>query len=234
MVLVSDCYNKLMPSTKFLKITSDEQAIDFISNKINRALATNKKVLWLVSGGSFVPIAVSVRNNLKNTTKLTVTLTDERYGPPGHKDSNWQRLLEAGFNFSNIQSYALLNGEKIAETTFNFDSFLKGRFDFHLGTFGMGADGHTAGILPDSKLSDSQKLAEFYVGPDFERITVTPKYIASLEQAIVYARGESKHKAIDNYSKALSVESQPVQILKSIASTIFINDYKGDSFENYN
>ena len=217
-----------------MKITSDDQAIDFISKKINRALVANKKVLWLVSGGSFVPIAVGVRNNLKNTTKLTVTLTDERYGAPGHKDSNWQQLIEAGFDFSNIQSYPVLNGEKIAETTYNFDSFLKTHFDFILGTFGMGADGHTAGILPDSKLADSHKLAEFYVGPDFERITVTPKYIASLEQAIVYARGESKHKAIDNYSKALSIESQPIQILKSITSTIFINDYKGESFENYN
>jgi len=53
-------------------------------------------VLWLVPGGSNIPIAVEAMDMIRKEMSglslkyLTITLSDERYGSVGHKDSNWK------------------------------------------------------------------------------------------------------------------------------------------------
>ena len=221
-----------MPAVKFLKISSDQEVVSTISGLLNEQLEANKKTLWIVAGGSFIPIAVKIRNALIKTDLLSVTMSDERYGPVGHADSNWQQLLNAGFNTKNINYYEILKGDNISETTNNFENFLENIFKTngsHIGTLGMGADGHTAGILPNSELFSSQKLASHYTALDFERITITPKCISALGMAFVYAVGSNKHQAIENFSKTLEIEQQPVQIIKLVENAVFINDYKGET-----
>jgi 6-phosphogluconolactonase/glucosamine-6-phosphate isomerase/deaminase len=220
-----------MQNVRFISIESDREAADIISGLINHKLADAQTVLWLISGGSFIKIAGLVREQLKNPRGLSVTLTDERYGERGHSDSNWRQLIDSGFNFEGVGSYEILLGKSIEETARDFEIYLAQvptSFDYILVTLGMGGDGHTSGILPHSGLSDTSKLAAYYSGPDYKRITTTPKFISSAGQVIVYAVGEAKHQAINNLSKDLDLEEQPVQIIKSIKNTLFITDFKGD------
>ena len=87
-----------------VKTTSKiDEAAEFISVSIFRQLKSNKKVLFFLTGGSSIPVGLKAAELLKNISdknlikNLTITLTDERYGPLGYQDSNWQQLLEKGF-----------------------------------------------------------------------------------------------------------------------------------------
>ena len=84
-------------------------------------------------------------------------------------------------------------------TTEKFDMVLKQEFekaDYKVGLFGVGTDGHTAGILPESGAINSENLAYSYDTPTFSRITMTPKAIEQLDEAVVWAQGEDKWKVI--------------------------------------
>lgn len=216
----------------FRKVDSGEPVAQYIAEEINVKLSSGQKVLWLIPGGSAIEIVIKVTKFLNTELKnLTVSLTDERYGPTGHQDSNWQQLLSNGFALAGANLYPVLVNKSLEETTSDFDKFLEQQLqvnDFKVGLFGMGADGHTSGILPGSTAVSSNRFADSYTGPDYTRITTTPKAIAMLNEAIVFATGESKHLALDNLSNDLPSKVQPAQILKQVPRLIVYNDYKGD------
>src|SRR5258708_2139506 len=86
-----------------------EAGQELLVNAILLPLQEQKTVLWLISGGSNIKIATAVMAKLiGNESNLWVTLTDERYGKVGHPDSNWQQLLEAGFDPGHAKTYPIL------------------------------------------------------------------------------------------------------------------------------
>ncbi len=203
-----------------------------MAESITRQLTLGKRVLWLVPGGSAIAIAVAVSKILKDIdlTNLTVTLTDERFGPTDHQNSNWYQFQQAGFA-PRANLIPVLGEKDIDYTTRNFAQNLARELamaDYKLGFFGMGADGHTAGILPGSMAVKSSELAANYTAGDFQRITITPATIKMLDEAVLYAVGSSKQKALVDLGKDLPLNEQPAQILKSVNEFIVYNDYKGE------
>ena len=166
-------------------------------------------------------------------SNLTVTLTDERYGPVGHPDSNWWQMEEAGVTLPGAQRIPVLAGADRPATTSAFAAHLQAAFsqaDYVLGFFGIGADGHTAGILPGSLAVHSEELAASYDAGNYERITMTPKAVTRLDEAVVYAVGKAKWPVFDDLSKGdLPLDVQPAQILKQVPECTVFNDYKGEA-----
>src|SRR4051812_7420135 len=87
---------------KFVKgsKTAAERAV---AEAICDGLADGRRVLWLISGGSNIAIQKNVMDMVRNhagdkLAGLAVLPIDERYGPPGHKDSNVQQLRDVGFD----------------------------------------------------------------------------------------------------------------------------------------
>lgn len=214
----------------FHNIDSVAEPAEFLADKINRALGEGRKILWLIPGGSAIAVAVAAlklldRSNLNN---LTATLTDERYGPVGHADSNSQQLQEAGFEPGRVNFLPVLDGKPPEATAFDFANQIQRNFetnDFKIGLFGIGADGHIAGIKPGSPAVTSLKPVEYFYGDDFKRITITPSVIARLDTAVVYAVGAEKHLQLDRLQTELSVAEQPAQILKSVADLTVFSDH---------
>src|SRR5688572_20869077 len=70
-----------------------------LAERLTAELQAGKSVLWLLCGGSNIPLSVAVMRQLPadKLADLRCLLADERYGVPGHADSNWQQLAEAGF-----------------------------------------------------------------------------------------------------------------------------------------
>lgn len=212
---------------RFIKTDSTGPPAEKLAEIINQKLKAGLDVLWLVSGGSAVEVAAKARDKLQNYKKLTVMQVDERYGPVGHDDSNMKKLVDAGFNFQGVFSYPVLFGKDILETTDKYNEILKEQFrksDFCVALLGIGADGHMAGILPDSPGLDDNKLVANYEGPDFNRITITSKTVKKLDAAVVYAMGESKSEALKNLKKSLPVSEQPAQLLKNIKDVFIFSD----------
>jgi 6-phosphogluconolactonase len=219
-----------MPKINLVNIPSSDVA-EAIAEELNR-LPADKKVLLLLAGGSAVEMEVELARLLDNPSNITLSLTDERFVPIAHPDSNWAKLAEVGFDFSKFGStYPVVNGQDVAKTTIDFNNFLQSKIadgSYCVGVFGMGADGHTSGILPGSLSVKSDDYAASYQGDDFLRITTTPAFIAKMNEAFLFAYGDNKHSQINRLLKYdLSIADQPVQIMKQVARVTIFSDYKG-------
>jgi 6-phosphogluconolactonase/glucosamine-6-phosphate isomerase/deaminase len=161
-----------------------------------------------------------------DTSHLSIGLADERYGPLGHQNENYTQLVSAGFP---LPITRVLTGASIEETAAVFALSLKQILqsaDFSLGVFGIGADGHTAGIKPHSPSVTSTKAAVAYTWDDYERITVTPLIVRRLNEAVIYAAGSEKADTLRSLlHEDLPLADQPAQVLKSVkASTLYTDN----------
>lgn len=211
-----------------MNVHSADTIVTYLSELITGKLKSDSKVLLLVPGGSGIGTAVAVAEKLKDTdlSNLTITLTDERFGPVGHADENWQQLLDQGFVMSGVRSYRVLRGGSLQETAQAFSETLD-RFldesDYAVGLFGIGRDGHTAGIKPRTVAVTESNLVSEYEGSDFQRITTTFSAIQRLDEALLYATGESKRVVLNELlNQSIDLNQQPAQILKTVKkSTVF-------------
>ncbi len=213
--------------------TPIEAAATDLANKLFKHLSSGERVLFLMSGGSSIPISIMASKILKgvNLSNLYVSLTDERYGEVGHAEENWQQLIDGGLDLPGANLYRPLIGQDIDKTTKLFGEWIAeqlNKADFSIAIFGMGADGHTAGIKPGSKAAKSTDIAVSFKGDDFERITISLVAITRINEAIIQASGANKKAIIHDLLYYESpIEDQPAQVLKSIPeSTIYTNNRK--------
>jgi 6-phosphogluconolactonase/glucosamine-6-phosphate isomerase/deaminase len=218
--------------------TNAEDTANFLASSILKQLKSGKRVLFFVTGGSSISVGSKVskilreypdKNLLKN---LIVTLTDERYGKVGHPDSNWQQLKDRGFNIPQAKLIPILTGDDRNTTIEKFNKMLNTELmidkenEYKIGLFGVGSDGHTAGILPDSVAVNSENLACGYDTPTFSRITITSKMIEKLDETVVWAQGKDKWKIVENLlGENIPIARQPAQILKKIPLLTIFSDY---------
>ena len=208
-----------------------DDAANFIALSILNQLKLNKRVLFFVTGGSSISVAAKVAELLKGHPhqNLTIMLTDERYGPLDQIDSNWYQLIQKGFNLPGAVLIPILIGEDITKTTEKFNAVLHQEFkkaEYKIGLFGIGTDGHTSGILPNSIAVNSKDLACSYDTPIFSRITITPEAIKKLDEAVVWIQGEQKWKVLKDLKKDIDIIKQPAQILKKVPLLTIFTDYK--------
>ncbi|HAE36579.1 MAG: hypothetical protein UR85_C0004G0083 [Candidatus Nomurabacteria bacterium GW2011_GWF2_35_66] len=215
-----------------IKTTKDmKEVADFVASSINKKLEEGKKVLWFVSGGSAIPMEVLVAKKIKEklSDNLVVALVDERYGPVGHPDSNWFKLEIAGFKIKGAKMIPILINKNMKETiekTKDIMTHELNKAKYKIGIFGIGIDGHTAGILPHTIALKSNDIICTYDTDLHSRITITPKTIEKLDEAILYAMGESKWASIELLKKDISIEDEPAQILKKVPLLTIFTDYK--------
>lgn len=207
--------------------SSPETAVAEIAAAVNVALEKGP-VLWLVSGGSNIQLAADVRAKLKINNSLTVGLIDERYGSVGHPDSNWTQLMAAGFDTRNIQLLPVMHDQRsLDEACTDYEQRLLSAIQESarvIGIFGIGDDGHTSGILPDSPAVGSAGILESFVGPDFPRITTTPATMKLIDEAYLVSFGQTKHSQLRRLNEQLPVNEHPVQCLKQTQNLIVYSD----------
>ena len=214
---------------RFIRSSADEGAAA-LAARLKGELAAGKRVLWLFSGGSNLPLAAQISRELPDdlTAQLTVLPADERYGLPGHKNSNVKQLLGAGFQRKNATLLPVLDGSDINLTTDHYETALQmalAESSACIAQIGMGADGHIAGILPHSPAVDGKDLVAAYTGPDYERITLTFVALARVTAAYLFAYGDAKRPALqDLRDKSLPLADQPAQFLKQLAEVYVYND----------
>lgn len=209
-----------------------EAAASALAETLSAKLAEGKRVLWLLSGGSSLTIATQAASKIDsdNIENLAITMTDERFVPVGSPDENWQQLLDSGFSLPGAKLYRPLNGKSRVETTANLNHWLDEELrvaDYKIAIFGMGTDGHTAGIKPDSVAVTSTELAADFTGDDFERITITPTMVRQLDEAVIQISGDNKRSQLEQLlHDELDVNQQPAQILKSVPRAVIYTDVK--------
>jgi 6-phosphogluconolactonase/glucosamine-6-phosphate isomerase/deaminase len=217
--------------------TEDWQpGIDDITKRLQTSLTNGHQVLWLVTGGSNVQAIVAIMQNLDSdiTTQLTILLSDERYGPVGHPNSNGAQLNAAGFAPKRATLLpVLVAGLDLAATRTHYEESALTAFresDMIIGQFGIGSDGHIAGILPNSPATNTAEFVCAYEAADFTRLTLTAHALKRLAVAYAFVFGDSKATALEKLNEqTLPYAEQPSQILKELPEAYIYNDQIGDT-----
>ena len=218
---------------QFFQMTASKGAYLF-GLELKKQLEEGKRVLWLVSGGSNIPLTVQVMNELpaKLTSQLTIIPIDERYGPVGHKDSNVQQLYDAGFEPKQATFVAPLANVSLDQTVIRYTQALENALnntDLVVAQIGMGTDGHIAGILPNSPALKAETLVTAYQGPDFMRLTMTLPSLRRINQAYLFAYGRPKRAALDRLCDGdYPIDDQPAQVLRDLREVYVYNDQLED------
>ena len=219
---------------QFIKTADLELGTDSLHQRLTEHLANGEHVLWLVSGGSNIQISTGIMQRLSPslTVNLSILLADERFGAAGHADSNGTQLLLAGFNHKQATVLPVLVGVSSLEDSLSrYETIARQALsdaDYVIGQFGIGPDGHIAGILPNSPAVDSADFAAAYQSDPYLRLTLTARALKHLSVAYVFAYGDNKHAALEQLrDTTVSYAEQPAQILKELPEAYVYNDQFG-------
>jgi 6-phosphogluconolactonase/glucosamine-6-phosphate isomerase/deaminase len=205
----------------------------------------DKNSLLFISGGKTPKKLYEILVNEKKLRAGAVAMVDERYGPIMHKDSNEKMIQDSGFitylKSMHIPFYPVLEKAKnrigVAR---DYDSTITSLFKTYkkrIGLFGIGVDGHTAGIIPNRSdfknpifTDQNRKLVgEFNdkASSYKERITITPLAIEKMDYCVLLTLGKEKKETLGKLFEDLSIETIPSRIFlrpSLVRKTILITD----------
>jgi 6-phosphogluconolactonase/glucosamine-6-phosphate isomerase/deaminase len=219
-------------------MTSDwEDGIADLTQRLVTELSNGNRVLWLVSGGSNIQASVKVINNIPGqlTKNLSVMPVDERYGPPGHDNSNWAQLLKTGFKTAEATTYPVLqDGLDFNATAQRFAELAAKAFDdsqVTIAQLGIGEDGHVAGILPNSPAAEERESLVFgYEAGPYQRLTLTFPALLKIDATYAFAFGGAKQPALQAlYEGTQDIIDLPSRILCEIPEAYVYNDQVGET-----
>lgn len=208
-----------------------DQVAEVLSGLIATELQAGRKVLWLVSGGSSLPVAARVMDMLngKRLENLYITLVDDKFLAPDDPASNASQFTALGFEPGAVQYWPILTGGSLEATTAQFEVLLEkllAEVDVTIGQFGLGEGYHTGGILAHSPAAHEQsRLACGYEQDGIGHITVTPALIGRLDVAFINSMGEGKRPLVAHFLESeATVDDEPTQALKTARQVVVVSD----------
>ncbi|PID30563.1 hypothetical protein CSA80_01150 [Candidatus Saccharibacteria bacterium] len=211
-------------------------AVEDITDCIASALNGEKTVLWLTSGGSCVDAQVRVMKRLRESVSsrlvnLSILPVDERYGVCGHADSNSEQMRQAGFAPDAAVWHDVLAGNlPFAETIDAYTEQAQAAFaaaEVVVATLGMGADGHIAGLLPNSPaVREMASSVVGYAWNDHERMTLGAAVLRQIDHVFLLVYGDTKQTALTRLrANTESFEDLPAKILYDFDDVTIYNEY---------
>ncbi|HZM63507.1 MAG TPA: 6-phosphogluconolactonase [Candidatus Saccharimonadales bacterium] len=211
-------------------VKNQKEIVEALANLLIGTLKNGKRLLWFVSGGSSIPVAVEVSHKLigNNLSNLFITLVDDKFGLPA-AETNFGQLQSEGFASSNATMHNILQpSSSLKQTGERFDKLLKERLawaDIAIGQFGLGEGYHTGGIMAGSPAARARKLAIGYEYQGQGKVTVTPVLIKRLDVAFINSMGEGKRPLVRHFLQSTaSVTAEPTQSLKTTKQTFLYSD----------
>lgn len=172
-----------------------------------KAIAERGSFHVALSGGS-TPKAIFEKftPEMLDWSKVHLYWSDERAVPPTDDDSNYKMAMDAGFASLPIpekQIHRLCGEGDLAQEARRYEEMLKanlpeGRFDLVM--LGMGDDGHTASLFPETHaLTDTAEwvAANYIPQKGFWRLTLTYTSINRARSTVIYVLGKSKAEMVN-------------------------------------
>lgn len=178
-----------------------------------------------LSGGStpkavYQKLAEPINQKKVDWSKVKLFWSDERAVPPFHTDSNYKMAMEAGFNRLPIPSHQIYRMQAegdIEEGARAYENLLKATLNnaaFDLVLLGIGEDGHTASLFPETHgLHSENRLVIANYVPKFDtwRMTLTFDCINSAKHIHLYVFGKSKAEIVSKVFDSYQPDHYPVQ-----------------------
>ena len=171
----------------------------------NEAISSHGNFFVALSGGS-TPKAIFqllAKEYVKKVewSKVHLFWSDERNVSPNDLESNYNMALRSGFDKIPVpkENIHRMPAEKDIEENAQvyeatIEQVLKGK-PFDLVMLGMGEDGHTASLFPDTKglkVQDKKVIANFIPQKNTWRMTFTFPMINLSNNIVIYVLGKSK------------------------------------------
>lgn len=157
---------------------------------------------------------------------------DERYVPYDHPDSNFRMAQEsllgpAKIPSSQVHPWPILASPELSAETYDreFRQYFEQRAEnLHLQLLGMGDDGHTASLFPDSPALTAESdfcVSNVVPGKETTRLTLTFPALALSSEALFLVKGEGKAAAL---KEVLEEKKHPASRVHGRTSTLFLVD----------
>ena len=223
------------------------QASALIITKIQAAIAEKGICTIALAGGSTPkPIYETIAQASLPWNKIHVFWGDERYVPPTHPDSNYLMTKEAWLNkvdlpASNIHPIPTdgdnpqADAEKHNQELLDFFEMADGIPCFDLILLGMGDDGHTASLFPNTPaLQVCDRLVTVGNKGDNLRITFTVPLINKANCVIFVVSGANKQQALaEVFSNKKNHNQYPSKLIQPEKELIwFIDEAAGSMIKD--
>lgn len=182
-------------------------AVEHWIHTAQRAIQQRARFTVALSGGS-TPKAIYeqlARSSLVDWSHVWLFWSDERAISPNHPDSNYHMAMESGFAqlpISPAQIFRMHAEEEIEKNASHYEEILKKHLDKHLFDLvmlGVGEDGHTASLFPNTFALTSEDrfvAANFVPQKKNWRMTLTLPAINQSSHIAIYALGKAKQEIV--------------------------------------
>ncbi len=211
-----------------LEAVSHEAAAIFTAAAEN-CIALNGRFTAALSGGSTPERFYTLLGSKKYIEKIDwsrvhLFWADERCVSKEHKESNFRLAFEAFLSKVSLPAGNIhrIKGEKEPEeAAMEYEDEMRGFFGkkalpvFDLVILGVGEDGHTASLFPDSRaLKEAVKLAVSVYTDRGNRVTLTLPVLNNANQILFLAAGSSKAEILYEILKGENRETYPAGLVK--------------------
>ena len=183
-----------------------DDAVSIISSELTKAVESKKR-LSLCGGNTPRPIYEALSKEDIDWANLELTFGDERCVPPEHEDSNFRMAYEALISKVPINESDVIRikGELDPNSAaVDCEVELKKRspntmYEHDLLLLGMGEDGHTASLFPETAALNENKrwVIENHIPQmNCNRITLTYPLINASKRILILVTGEEKKKLV--------------------------------------
>lgn len=239
--MINIAKNRLIDTTLLVldsQLTAAMQVALILEEQAQKAITQHGSFSLALSGGStpvelFKVLASPEWKARIDWAKVDIFWADERCVHPEHEDSNYR--LAYSLLLQHVAPHAIyrIESEHTAEVAAqNYEQTLRSYFQLTGGEFpkfdcvllGLGADGHTASIFPESHaMFEKNKLAVAVQQPPeakHARITLTLPALNNAGCCIFQANGKGKHKILQQILQ-FGEPCLPAQMVKLISGKLY-------------
>lgn len=194
-----------------------------IEQTLHRAFEAQARASIAVSGGSTpAPLYRSLAQSALDWQRTDITLTDERFVPADHADSNEamlrRTLLSGAASAANF--IPLTQDSESAEQAAQISSNALDRMQLpmDLVILGMGNDMHTASLFPDAPeladalnpAQDQRCLALHPASSEHARLSMSLNTLLNSREIVLLITGQDKQETLQRALKCDAIEKAPI------------------------
>lgn len=209
-----------------------ERAVELLSQRLREREKDKPFHLFLSGGSTPKPIYKGLSQAGLDWSGVHIWLGDERYVPWDHPDSNFRMAREAliepaGIAPEHSHPWPILATPELSAETYDREFravFERDQQPLHLQLLGMGDDGHTASLFPDSPALEETKamcVANVVNAAERNRLTLTYPALALSRDIIFLIKGGGKARVL---KEVVEQGQHPSARVRGLESTTFFLD----------